>query len=304
MKIQSENILDNLVIASPCSIPWESMQGTDRERSCAGCSRTVYNISDMTKREAEDFLRLHGTSECLRFYRRSDGTIMNDNCPRALRKIRDQYKAVSRFVTSVFALIVSMPCALGQGSDGTTIRGRSSPLLGKPARPMGGINGGAMAPTSINESDLPPRPMMDPNLIKHQPVGGSGTLNVIETRVDRDRIIWTRTEQPKNDVPKTMTANDRVETNAKRFYDKGIAEQRKGNYQLSEFYFEKALDAFDAQKNTSDRKFRTYIERELNRVRGNCSSGTSQKDPTKNSSSEPANSLKRPAKKNAKRSVN
>ena len=84
---KKESLLDNLCIAAPCSISWEGMPGDNRKRECGGCSRSVFNISDMTKAEAERFLRENTEAPpCMIFYRRHDGTIMTDNCPVGLRK--------------------------------------------------------------------------------------------------------------------------------------------------------------------------------------------------------------------------
>ncbi len=117
-KVESE-LLDNLFIAAPCSVSWDSMTGDDRARACSMCSRKVYNISDMTRKEANAFLEEHGISQCLSFYRRADGTIMTDDCPIALRKLRDRCKLVARMVAGAVACVLStLGCyAQGKGSD-------------------------------------------------------------------------------------------------------------------------------------------------------------------------------------------
>lgn len=86
-----ENLLDNLVLAYPCPIKWEAMEGDERARICSQCSQHVYNISDMTTSEAEKFLSetIKTDDACLLFYVRADGTIKTDNCPRILRPIRN-----------------------------------------------------------------------------------------------------------------------------------------------------------------------------------------------------------------------
>lgn len=105
-KLKSE-LLDNLYIAAPCSVSWEAMTGDDRARACNMCSRKVYNISDMTRKEANAFLQEHGVSQCLSFYRREDGTIMTDDCPVGLRKLRDRCKVVAHMVTASLAFFLS-----------------------------------------------------------------------------------------------------------------------------------------------------------------------------------------------------
>ena len=74
-------LLQRVYIASPCNVPWESMTGDERERMCASCSKTVYDVSKMTTSEAETLLRSKGTDACLRIFRRFDGTVLTADCP-------------------------------------------------------------------------------------------------------------------------------------------------------------------------------------------------------------------------------
>lgn len=80
--------LDGLRIASPCKVSWESMTGDDRVRACASCKMNVYNLSDMTKTEAENLLTVSEGRVCVAFFRREDGTILTKDCPVGLRAIR------------------------------------------------------------------------------------------------------------------------------------------------------------------------------------------------------------------------
>jgi hypothetical protein len=74
--------LELLDIKSPCRVPWSSMQGDDRVRACAKCEKNVYDLSALTRAEAEALLaRAEGTL-CLRFYRRADGTVVTSDCSR------------------------------------------------------------------------------------------------------------------------------------------------------------------------------------------------------------------------------
>ena len=80
--------LDELRVAAPCKVPWDSMKGDDRARDCAKCEKTVYNISSMTRAEAEDFLAARGAATCVRFFRRADGTILTADCPVGVKRRR------------------------------------------------------------------------------------------------------------------------------------------------------------------------------------------------------------------------
>jgi hypothetical protein len=74
-------LLDRVYIASPCAVPWESMTGDERQRLCASCDKTVYDVSAMTRDEAESLLRAKSTDACLRIFRRFDGTVLTADCP-------------------------------------------------------------------------------------------------------------------------------------------------------------------------------------------------------------------------------
>jgi len=77
-------MLDNLRVASPCQASWESMEGNEQRRFCPECNKHVYNISAMTRPQAENLLS-SGQQICGRFYRRADGTILTEDCPVGLR---------------------------------------------------------------------------------------------------------------------------------------------------------------------------------------------------------------------------
>ena len=73
--------LRGLHIASPCDADWAAMPGTERVRNCADCALNVYNLSELTAREARALIRQHEGRLCLRLYRRADGTVLTRDCP-------------------------------------------------------------------------------------------------------------------------------------------------------------------------------------------------------------------------------
>jgi hypothetical protein len=77
--------LVDLRIASPCKQSWADMGGDDRVRACRGCDRPVFNLSEMTRAQAEAVLATRGVTPCVRFYRRADGTVMTSDCPTGTR---------------------------------------------------------------------------------------------------------------------------------------------------------------------------------------------------------------------------
>lgn len=70
---QEEFALSKIMIASPCSIGWENMEGDERVRFCKACQLNVYNTSQMSKIEIASLMAKDNAS-CLRIYRRADGT--------------------------------------------------------------------------------------------------------------------------------------------------------------------------------------------------------------------------------------
>ena len=73
-------LLPRLRIASPCEENWNEMVGDERTRRCTRCERDVYNLSGFARVEAEALLSQSGEAPCVRFYRRTDGTIMTSDC--------------------------------------------------------------------------------------------------------------------------------------------------------------------------------------------------------------------------------
>lgn len=114
---ESKNLLERVFIASPCGASWDAMDGTDRVRNCGDCSRQVFNLSDMSGSEAEKFLKANGTSHCLTFYRRKDGTIMTDDCPVGLRKIRNAVRRFRRIAAVFLGTIFSTMAAFAQSNQ-------------------------------------------------------------------------------------------------------------------------------------------------------------------------------------------
>ncbi len=97
-------------VAAPCSANWDDMIGTERARFCGQCQLNVYNLSDMTRREAEDLISRSEGHLCVRFYRRADGTILTNNCPVGLRAIK---RRVSQAANAVLSTVLSFFGGLG-----------------------------------------------------------------------------------------------------------------------------------------------------------------------------------------------
>jgi hypothetical protein len=81
-------MLDDIKVASPCSARWDEMVGDARVRFCAHCEKNVFNLSAMTRDEAEALVEEKEGQLCVRFYRRTDGTMLTADCPVGVRRKR------------------------------------------------------------------------------------------------------------------------------------------------------------------------------------------------------------------------
>src|SRR5262245_44672905 len=97
------NPLNHIKIASPCPANWNEMSGDRRKRFCSECQLNVYNLSEMTQTEAENFLFEAEGRVCVRLYRRQDGTIITQDCPVGWAKVKQR---VSQLATATFSLLV------------------------------------------------------------------------------------------------------------------------------------------------------------------------------------------------------
>jgi len=105
-----KNSLDHVRVASPCNVDWDTMFGNDRARFCGQCKLNVFNLSEMTRADAE---RLVATTEgrlCVRYYQRRDGSIITQNCPVGLAAIK---RRLTRVASAVGSAVLSFFAGLG-----------------------------------------------------------------------------------------------------------------------------------------------------------------------------------------------
>ena len=81
------NPLDAIEIKIPCQASWAEMAGDERMRFCKLCRLHVYNLAEMTRKEAEALVVGSTGRVCVQLYRRPDGTVLTRSC-RAARRIR------------------------------------------------------------------------------------------------------------------------------------------------------------------------------------------------------------------------
>ena len=124
--------LEGVRVAAPCPADWEKMVGDERVRYCGQCSLHVYNLSGMTKREAEGLVANAEGRLCIRYYSRADGSILTRNCPVGVRALRQR---VSRIAGATLSAVIGFFAGLGLNFGLTPAPTRH--VMGEMAVPIG-----------------------------------------------------------------------------------------------------------------------------------------------------------------------
>lgn len=142
-----KNPLDHVQIAAPCKADWERMIGSERMRFCGECNLNVYNLSGMTRFEAESLIARNEGRLCVRFYRRFDGSIITKDCPVGLRAIQ---RRVSYLAKAIIATAFTFMASVGLQSLIPQVPAFGPrPLTGMLVRPD---------PVVVSPQPLPPGP--------------------------------------------------------------------------------------------------------------------------------------------------
>lgn len=126
-----DNPLNNLKVASPCSANWNEMIGDNRQRHCGDCQLNVYNLSGMTQTEAENFLMNAEGRVCVRFFKRTDGTVLTKDCPVGWQAIKRRVsKTATAFASLIFAALggIGVSNYFAKASD-SQIMGEMIPVI-------------------------------------------------------------------------------------------------------------------------------------------------------------------------------
>jgi hypothetical protein len=111
---QETRTLEQIRMAEPCGVMWDRMDGDERVRFCGECRKNVYNLSAMSRAEAEALVFETEGRVCVRFYKRRDGTVLTDNCPVGLRKARRWLSLQLAAISAAFAGVIALaPWASG-----------------------------------------------------------------------------------------------------------------------------------------------------------------------------------------------
>ena len=128
------NPLDHVKIAAPCSADWDQMFSfeDERVRFCSQCNLNVYNLSGMSRQEAEALVTKTEGRLCVRFYRRADGLVLTQNCPVGLKAVKRRAAWVAQVVLGMILSLVS-----GLGFCIFYLGRKPFPIFEKPSSLMG-----------------------------------------------------------------------------------------------------------------------------------------------------------------------
>lgn len=188
----SSPILDNVRIASPCPADWDAMYGDDRKRFCGECKLNVYNLSGMTKTQAEALIMNAEGRLCVRIYRRTDGTVITSDCPVGWEKIKQRTRLYATALASLLMALFTgvLFVSLLSGKKGGQTLGELIPIATPTPVPLAG----AIA--------LPPK---NSNTEKHEVLIGDVAMprnTVPKVNVD-DAPVIRKTGDANTSVPKS-----------------------------------------------------------------------------------------------------
>ena len=98
--------LEALRVAKPCGESWEEMSGTDEARFCSHCRKSVHDLSQLTRAQAEALVARSRGGVCLRVARRPDGRVAVKEKPSAFARARRSLSfAASAALAALLGLI-------------------------------------------------------------------------------------------------------------------------------------------------------------------------------------------------------
>jgi len=98
------------------------MDGDDQMRHCRLCKKNVYDLSSMTRAEAEKLLLASiGDQICVRFHRRADGKILTSDCH--VGRMAMWRRMATAAAAGVMVLITGLTKASNMSSEGNNYSG-------------------------------------------------------------------------------------------------------------------------------------------------------------------------------------
>jgi hypothetical protein len=128
-------VIGSISIAAPCPASWAEMSGDEHVRMCKTCKKNVFNLSEMTTEDASRLLQDSEGKICVRFYERSDGTVMTADCPEGIkrRERRNALRGAMLAVAAAFGVwavkevLAPSPCSVVRSGHGDS---KTPPAMG------------------------------------------------------------------------------------------------------------------------------------------------------------------------------
>ena len=230
--------LDEVSIAAPCPVAWAEMDGDERKRFCSLCSLHVYNISEMKRKEAEDFLSANPEGVCLRLFRRVDGTLITKDCPVG-RRLADAVKRRVRAAAVAFVAMLNASAVFGQD---TKLKVPDSLLIVERGR--------AGVPFMPNTRPKKSEPSNDPEQEVKSEVMDGGVPMVTGP----------------SSLGKNGERNQKADTVAMDAFRAAQAHQAAKRFTEAAQSYEVAIKAFRADKHKYDHKFEMTVAKEYSKL--------------------------------------
>lgn len=107
---------EDVPVDEPCGASWSAMDGEGTRRHCGHCDRDVVNLSEMTEREAEEFLEEH-EAPCVRYHLTRDGKLVFRH-PQVERQQRGARRLLGAAALVAPLLLAGAGCDLGDDAGG------------------------------------------------------------------------------------------------------------------------------------------------------------------------------------------
>ncbi len=110
--MSKKSFIDSVKVGSACGEKWKQMDGNDKVRFCSHCSKSVNNLSEMTRKEAMRLVRASGGAVCIRYY-----TVPGSDRP----IFADQLLQITRRTPAIAAGVMTASVALSAHAYGQSV---------------------------------------------------------------------------------------------------------------------------------------------------------------------------------------
>ncbi len=101
--------LDRLTIPKPCSSDWKMMLGDEKKRFCSECNKYVYDISKLTRTQAEALVASKQGQLCARLTRQPDGKVITED-------MRPGVQLLGRRASPIASAVITAILGLNSGA--------------------------------------------------------------------------------------------------------------------------------------------------------------------------------------------